>query len=116
VSPLAPVPERPKRAEPTPPKAEPKPEPPPPEGPSGARQAAYQKIVAAWDRVEAAAVHKYGRKPRPDDRAEFAIPYKAFVNTQTQVARKRLATDLGVSEREVDQIKAEGDKAGWPRQ
>jgi hypothetical protein len=38
------------------------------------------------------------------------------VNAQTQRVRKQLATDLGLSEAEIDQIKAEGDKSGWARQ
>jgi hypothetical protein len=111
---------QPKREEPAVPRVEAKGGPNadlrPAEDPTLARKAAYVKIVAALDGVEAAAVKKYGRKPRPDDKAEFAIPYKAFVNAQTQRVRKQLATDLGLSEAEVDQIKAEGDKSGWARQ
>jgi hypothetical protein len=116
-----PVGEQPKRADAVLPKAEPKPQPepqpePPPVDPTPARKAAYVRIVAALEGAEAAAVKKYGRKPQPDDTAGFTIPYKAFVNTQAQLARKRLAKELGLSEREIDQIKAEGDKAGWPRE
>jgi hypothetical protein len=116
VLPLVPVGEQPRRADPVLPKVESQPEPePPPVDPTPARKAAYVRIVAALAGAEAAAIQKYGRKPQPDDRADFVIPYRAFVNTQTQLARKRLAKELEVSEREVDQIKAEGDKAGWPR-
>jgi len=113
-SPLAAVAVQPKRDEPVQTRVEVRPEAPPEEA-NLDRKAAYARLVAALDRVEAAAVQKYGRKPQADDKAEFTIPYKAFVNTQTQVVRKRLAKDLGVSEREIDLIKAEGDKAGWPR-
>jgi hypothetical protein len=89
---------------------------PPPEPPTPERLAAYSKIAAAHDVIEAAAVKKYGRKPRSDDSAAFTVPYKAFVNGQAQLANKKLATELGLSESEIERIKKDGDRYGWPRQ
>jgi hypothetical protein len=87
------------------------------ESPPGdpARQAAYVQIVSALDRVREAAVKKFGREPRPDDTASFTIPYKVFVDGQTRQARKQLAIDLQLGEPAIDEIKDEGDRAGWPR-
>jgi hypothetical protein len=79
------------------------------------RQETYVKIVTALDGVEESAVRKFGRKPRPDDKAGFTIPYKVFVDEQTQRARKQLVADLGLSESAIDEIKEEGDRSGWPR-
>ncbi|HKB05331.1 MAG TPA: hypothetical protein VKD90_24115 [Gemmataceae bacterium] len=115
--PVAPAPEPPKRTEPVShiivePKA---PAPRPVEDPTLDRRAVYLKIIAAMEKVEAAAIQKYGHKPGPDDKAEFTIPYKAFLNSQTQQARKKLAKDLGLTEVVIDQIKLEGDRAGWAR-
>jgi hypothetical protein len=79
------------------------------------RQETYVKIVTALDEVEEAAVRRFGRKPQPDDKAGFTIPYKVFVDSQTQRARKQLVADLGLSESAIDEIKEEGDRLGWPR-
>ena len=114
--PVLPTAEQPKRTQPVAPRVEPTAPPPQPiEVPAPDRKAVYVKIVAAMEKVEAAAVQKYGRKPGPADKAEFSIPYKAFVNSQTQQVRKKLARDLGLPEVAIDQIKLEGDRAGWPK-
>jgi hypothetical protein len=114
--PVLPTVEPPKRTERVAPRVEPKAPPPPPvEVPTPDRKAVYVKIIAAMEKAEAAAIQKYGRKPGPDDKAEFTIPYKAFVNSQTQQVRKKLAKDLGLPEVAIDQIKLEGDRAGWPK-
>jgi hypothetical protein len=115
LQPTAPIVDQPKRVEPAPPKVEPKTDPPRVEAPPPDRKAAYVRIVAALEGVEAAAIKKYGHKPGPDDKAEFSIPYKAFVNSQTQLVRKKLANDLGVPEAAIDEIKKDGDRAGWAK-
>jgi hypothetical protein len=114
--PIIPVAEPPKRTQPVSHIVEPKAPPPQPVvDPAPDRRAVYVKIIAAMEKVEAAAVQRYGRKPTPDDKAEFTIPYKAFVNSQTQQVRKKLAKDLSLTEVVIDQIKVEGDRAGWPK-
>jgi hypothetical protein len=80
-----------------------------------ARQAAYVQVVAALDRVEAAAVQKFGRKPRADDLAGFAIPYKVFVERETGKALDSLAEELRLSRSELDGIRRDGDAEGWPK-
>jgi hypothetical protein len=112
--PAAPMREQPKREQPVSPRVEPQPD-PPPDLSTPARQAAYVQIVAAFEGVEASAVKRFGRRPQPDDKAAFTIPFKAFVDGQTRRARKQLASDLGLSESAIDQIKAEGDQSGWPK-
>ena len=89
---------------------------PPPEPPTPERLAAYLKIAAVHDTIEAAAVKKYGRKPKTGDEASFTIPYKAFVDGQAQRANKRLAADLGLTEADIAKIKKDGDRYGWPKQ
>jgi len=79
------------------------------------RQETYVKIVTALDGVEEAAIRKFGRKPQADDKAGFTIPYKVFMDEQTQRARKQLVADLGMSESAIDEIKEEGERSGWPR-
>ena len=54
-------------------------------------------ICKALDDVEAAAVSKFGRKPKADDMAGFAFPYRAFVDRETEKALDALARRLGVA-------------------
>jgi hypothetical protein len=80
-----------------------------------ARKATYVKIIGALDQVEAAAVRKFGRKPKADDLAGFTVPYKLFVERETAKALDALSKDLRLSRSELNAIRMEGDAEGWPK-
>lgn len=101
---------------PPPKPADAKPPPPAPaEDRTPIRQAIYIRVVKAIDDVEAAALKKFGRAPRPDDKATFTGPYKLFVERETEKALDSLAADQGMPRSVLDGIRDEGDRKGWPK-
>jgi hypothetical protein len=80
------------------------------------RKATYVKICKARADVEAAAVSKYGRKPRPDDNAGFKVPYLVFIEREEGKAMDALARKLGKLRPDLDRIRIEGDDKEWPKQ
>jgi hypothetical protein len=90
-------------------------EPSPAERPLEERKKIYIAIQAALAGVETAAVKKFGRKPKADDSAGFAVQYRLFVERESANALDALTRDRGLLRFEVNEIKREGDDDGWPK-
>jgi hypothetical protein len=83
--------------------------------PTPARKEVYVRIHAALVEVEKAAIKKFSRPPKDSDAASFKVPYQAFVDQETEKALTALAKELGLPRKDLDGIRSEGDREGWPR-
>src|SRR5262245_60963316 len=79
------------------------------------RKAVYAHLVAGVARVEADAVKKFGRKPKADDLAGFTVPYKIFVDRETDKVYQALEREKGIKRPDAEAILKEGNSKGWSK-
>jgi len=113
-----------KEAAPAPPRPDPKKEaskpvapkePPAPVDLDAAEKTHYALLAGERARVEAAAVAKFGRKPKEDDLAGFTVPYRIFIDAEMKKVFDAFEKRTGFSQLTAERILHEGDAKGWPK-
>jgi hypothetical protein len=79
------------------------------------RKAIFADLTARLAKVEADAVKKYGRRPKKDDGAVFTIPYRRFVEGETEKVYRALRDEHAVDPADAEVILAEGNEKSWPK-
>lgn len=114
---------KPKRGEAEPVPRE-KPEPPPPSAKPKdfdwgmeveQRKTLFKRIATLPATVEAAAIAKFGSKPKAGDSVTVKARFETFITNETNKAKDSLVKEFQTSREAIDAIAKEGEAKNWPK-